>query len=98
MCISHHAISRFTDFPANSLLDALAGEIFPLLRSQLKLVQGSDTNAVFGAFWALFGAWRAIFPVFSAEQGNPASSPRADSTNFAGRKKGRPLPERPRLW
>src|SRR5580700_5280892 len=69
MCISHHAPSRFIDFPANSLLDALAGEIFPLLRSQPKWVQSSDTNAFFGALCALFGAWRAIFPVFSRGAG-----------------------------
>jgi hypothetical protein len=91
MCISHHAISRSTDYPANSLPDALAGEIFPLLRSQPKLLQASDTNAFFGALCALFGVWRAIFPVFSRGAGNPASSPRADSTNFARAQKGPPL-------
>jgi hypothetical protein len=49
----HHTISRYLDFPANSLLDALAGKIFSLLKAQRKLVQGSDPNAFSGAL-ALF--------------------------------------------
>jgi hypothetical protein len=47
------------------------------------------------ALWLGLGERFSLF--FPAEQGNPASRvPTAQ--NFAGRKKGRPLPERPRLW
>jgi hypothetical protein len=91
MCISHHAPSRFIDFPSNSLLDALAGEIFPLLRSQPKLVQGSDTKTFFGALCALFGAWRAIFPVFPVEQGNPGSVTALRRHKLRRAQKGPPL-------
>jgi hypothetical protein len=71
MRVPYHAINRFIDFPANSLLDALAGEIFSLLKAQPKLVQGSDTSAFFGALCALFRAGRPIFPVFSRGAGKP---------------------------
>ena len=52
----------------------------------------------FSAHFALcLGLGERFSLFFPVEQGNPASSPRADSANFAGRKKGRPLPERPRF-
>src|SRR5262245_2118432 len=89
MCISHHASGRFTDFPANSLLDALAEEIFSLLRSPPKLVQGSDTNAFFGALCAFFRVGRAIFPVFSRGAGKFARAIASRPPDFGGGKKGR---------
>jgi hypothetical protein len=52
-------------------------------------------SAGFALCLGLDDRFSLFFPV---EQGNPASSPRADSANFAGRKKGRPFAERPCLW
>jgi hypothetical protein len=74
---------------------AVAGVNMDQAKTNLRATAGCRFSARFALCLGLGERFSLFFP---AEQGNPASSPHADSTNFAGRKKGRPLPERPRLW
>jgi hypothetical protein len=98
MSIPYHAISHSSISRLIPLLDVFAGKLYSLLRAQGKLVQISDMNAFSARFALCFGFGERFSLFFLAEQGNPASSPRADSTNFARAQKGPPLAERPCLW